>query len=189
VAEIVLFHSAVGRRPAVLRMAQRLSAAGHSVTTPDLYDGEVFDDVDAGVAHMRSIGWPELSRRAQAAVADLPSDLVVAGMSMGTGLAAEIAVSRPGVRGALLLYGGNLPDEPWPADCPVQVHHAVNDPWADEGAAAELIEAVARAGSAASWHLYPGSKHLLDDDDLPAEHDPAATALMWPRIEAFLNGL
>ena len=45
-AHIVLFHSALGLRPAVHRFADALRAAGHQVTTPDLFDGAVFDRLD-----------------------------------------------------------------------------------------------------------------------------------------------
>ena len=47
-AEVVLFHSVLGLRPGVIAAAERLRAAGHTVHTPDLYDGEVFDDLADG---------------------------------------------------------------------------------------------------------------------------------------------
>jgi dihydrofolate reductase len=43
-AEVVLFHSVLGLRPGVIAAADRLRAAGHTVYTPDFYDGEMFDD-------------------------------------------------------------------------------------------------------------------------------------------------
>ena len=186
-ADVVLFHSAVGLRPPVRRVADRLRAAGHDVSTPDLYDGQVFTDVDEGVAHMRSVGWPELLRRAEAAVADLPSGLVLAGMSLGAGIAATIAAGRPGARGVVLLYGPELPDDPWPAELPVQAHYSIDDPWIDDGTV--LMAKAARAGSPVSVHVYPGNRHLLDHDDLPDQHDPAAAELVWRRVEAFLDEL
>ncbi len=44
-AEVVLFHSVLGLRPGVIAAADRLRAAGHTLHTPDYYDGEVFDDL------------------------------------------------------------------------------------------------------------------------------------------------
>lgn len=38
-AEIILFHSALGVRPGVTAAADRLRAAGHTVHVPDYYDG------------------------------------------------------------------------------------------------------------------------------------------------------
>lgn len=50
-AQIVLFHSAYGLRPAVHAAAERLRGAGHTVHTPDLFDGRTFDDIEAGLAY------------------------------------------------------------------------------------------------------------------------------------------
>ena len=60
---IVLFHSGLGLTQHVLDFADVLRADGHEVTTPDLYDGEVFDNLADGVAKRDAIGIPELSRR------------------------------------------------------------------------------------------------------------------------------
>ena len=186
-AEVVLFHSAAGLRPAVLRAADGLRALGHGVTTPDLYDGRTFTDLDEGVAHMRSIGWPELLTRAAAAVEGLPETLVYIGMSMGAGLAATVAATRPGARGVVLLYGPEVPEEPWPAGVPVQAHYAVGDPWVDASSEVLLIRKVADAGGQVSLYVYPGSGHLLDDDDLPDPYDASAAAVLWLRVAAFLG--
>jgi dienelactone hydrolase len=189
VADVVLFHSAVGLRPAVERAAEGLRAHGHTVTTPDLYDGETFTDVDEGVAHMQSISWPELLRRATAAVEGLPADLVYMGMSMGAGLAATLAAAREGARGVVLLYGPEVPEDPWPAGVPVQAHHAAQDRWVDPGSETALISAVTTAGGQVSIHVYPGTGHLLDDDDLPDQFDPVAAPVVWQRVAEFLTAL
>ena len=44
---IVLFHSGLGLTRHVLAFADVLRADGHEVTAPDLYDGEVFDNLAA----------------------------------------------------------------------------------------------------------------------------------------------
>ena len=185
-ADVVLIHSAVGLRPAVVRAADGLRAQGHTVTTPDLYDGKTFTDVDEGVAHMQSIGWPELLRRATVAVNDLPADLVYAGMSMGAGLAATLAAARDGARGVVLLYGPEVPEDPWPTGVPVQAHYAAGDPWVDPGSETALISAVTAGGGHVSLHVYPGDRHLLDDADLPDQHDPVAGPLVWRRVADFI---
>ncbi len=59
-AEVLLFHHAQGQTPGFLAFADELRAAGHTVHTPDLYDGKTFATVDEGVAHAKEI----LCRRA-----------------------------------------------------------------------------------------------------------------------------
>jgi dienelactone hydrolase len=189
VVDVVLLHSTVGRRPAVLRAAQRLSAQGHRVTTPDLFKGEVFDDLEAGMTHADAIGSDELVRRCEAAVAELPSDVVLIGLSMGAGFAALLAANRPGALGVVLLYDAWQPEDPWPAGVPLQIHHSVADPFIEVGSSAAFVTSVASQGGAASLHLYPGNRHLLDYDDLPGQHDASSAALIWARVEAFLATL
>jgi dienelactone hydrolase len=184
--DVVLLHSALGLRPAVRRAGERMTAAGHRVHVPDVYDGAVFGDVDEGVAHMEQIGWPTLVERAEAVGA--PADSVYVGWSMGAGLATHLVQSRPGARGALLLHGGGIEDgDPWPA-VPVAVHHAVDDPWAEPEYRDPLLATAARAGVSAQLHLYPGTGHLFDDEDHP-DFVAASTQLLWERALAWLAEL
>jgi dienelactone hydrolase len=98
-AEVALFHSALGLRPGVIADADRLRATGHTVHTPDYYDGEVFADLDAGTCKRNALGYAEIAARAQAAVADLPAELVFAGFSLETAPAELLAATRPGAHG------------------------------------------------------------------------------------------
>jgi dienelactone hydrolase len=98
-AEIVLFHSALGLRPGVTSAADRLREAGHSVHVPNYYDGEVFDDLDDGLRKRDELGVAEILRRAREAVAGLPAGLVFAGFSLGNDPAELLAAERPGARG------------------------------------------------------------------------------------------
>ena len=52
------------------------AAAGHRVTTPDLYDGATFGTLEEGVAHAEGIGLDEIVARGEGVVADLRADLV-----------------------------------------------------------------------------------------------------------------
>lgn len=189
-ATVVLFHSALGLRPAVETFAEALRGDGHTVHTPDLYAGAVFDDLDAGVAERDRVGIPTLLERAHAAVADLPSEVVYAGFSLGGAPAAVLATSRPGARGLVMMHGALAPAdlglEAWPAALPVQVHTSAEDPWVDAGALAALQAAVP-AGRYEHYE-YPGDAHLFDDAGL-TEHDPAAARAMTERVRAFLVGL
>ena len=185
---VLVLHSALGLRAGVHDAMRRLEAAGHSATAPDLYAGRTFADVGEGVAHADELGWPVLQARTAQALPGLPDDLAVLGTSMGAGLALEVAATRPGVRGALLLHAAMPWDGHWPA-VPVEAHHSVGDRWVDEGQPAALCDQVARAGARASLHVYPGDRHLFTDPGLPDEHVPADTELLWQRALAFLGAI
>jgi dienelactone hydrolase len=194
-AEVVLFHSVLGLRPGVIAAAQRLRAAGHTIHTPDLFDGEVFDDLDDGQRKEEALGYQEIARRAKEAVAELPAELVFAGFSLGAVHAEVLAASRPGALGAVLMHGA-VPVESlsaffgvdrWPEGVPVQVHYAAGDPWVEvEAEVAPLGDDVRGAGAAFEAHAYPCSGHLFADSALP-EYDRASSEAMWERVLDFLN--
>ena len=191
-AEIVLFHSALGLRPAVVEAADRLRAAGHVVHAPDLFEGAAqFDSVGPAMAYVKQIGLPTLGARAAAAVAPLSQSLVYAGFSLGANFAARLAATRPGARGALLFHGGPSPAqlriEAWPATAPVQIHFAASDPWRDNAAIASMSELVRASGADCAVFDYPGSAHLFSDTGLLADYDPASAALMWERALELLR--
>ena len=188
---IVLFHSALGLRPAVRRFADQLRSAGHVVHTPDFFDGDVFDNLNDGVARRDAIGIPALIGRAQESVAHLPKEVVYAGFSMGSSSAQYLAATRSGARGAILMHGA-LPLAmmgvgKWPA-VPVQIHYAVGDPWVEAAQVRALSEAIREAGQSCAVHSYAGSGHLFADEDAN-EYDRASATSMLDRVLRFLEDL
>jgi dienelactone hydrolase len=183
---VVLFHHAQGLTDGVRRFADRLSAAGHDVVLPDLYDGATFATLDEGIAHAERIGFDQVVERGVAAVEGLPAKTVYAGLSLGVMPAQRLAQSRAGALGALLLFSA-VPAEyfgSWPAGVPLQMHLVEDDPVAEEDRPA--AEELARTVDGAELHLYPGTGHLVVDDGLGA-YDEAATALIVERSLAFLD--
>ena len=55
-AEVLLFHHAQGQTSGFHEFAEELRRAGHTVHTPDLYEGQTFDNLEDGVAHADEIG-------------------------------------------------------------------------------------------------------------------------------------
>lgn len=194
-AEVLLVHHVQGLTDGVRAFAERLRAGGHTVHTPDLFDGELPATVDEGVAFVRSVGEEVLGGRTAEALAGLPEELVVAGFSWGGGVAQELAQTRPGVRGALL-YEACLPVTgawaigPWPVTVPVQVHGMQDDPFfgleGDLDAAREIVAAV--GPEVAELFVYPGDQHLFTDSSLPS-FDADATALVVQRSLELLDRL
>jgi dienelactone hydrolase len=184
---ILLFHHAMGQTPGFLAFADELRAAGHTVHTPDLFEGRTFDDVDAGVAHAREVGFGEILRRGTASADGLPDDLVYAGFSLGGMSAQSLAQTRPGARGALLFHSAIASSEfgdAWPAGVPVQIHFMGDDPWGDEDIPA--AEALVQEAENAELFLYPGSGHLFADPGSP-DYDEQAAGLLKQRALAFLE--
>lgn len=187
-AEVLLFHHAQGQTSGFLDFADELRQAGHTVHTPDLYDGRTFDTLDEGVAHAREIGFGEVIERGVGAASDLPSGLVYAGFSLGVLPAQKLAQTRPGARGALLFHSCVPPSEfasSWPSDVPVQVHAMDSDPFFVEEGDLDAANVLVEAAAHAELFLYPGDQHLFADASLPS-YDAAAAALLSRRVLDFL---
>ena len=188
-AEVVLFHHVQGLTPGVVAFADELRAAGHTVHTPDLFDGRTFDSLDEGMAYVRQAGFGEVSARGVRAADGLPREVVHVGFSLGAVPAQELAQTRAGARGALLLHACIPVSEfgtAWPEGVPVQVHAMEDDPFFAEDA--EAARALVAGAADAELFLYPGKQHLFADPSLPS-YDPDAAKLLTRRAVEFLGAL
>jgi dienelactone hydrolase len=190
-AEVVLFHHSQGLTPGVIAFAGTLRAAGHTVHTPDLFEGKTFASIDQGMAYVGEIGFGEVVARAVRAAEALPADVVYAGFSLGVIPSQQLAQTRPGARGALLFYSCIPVSEfggTWPDEVPVQVHAMDADPFFTEEGDIDAARALVEQAKDAELFLYSGDQHLFADSSLPA-YDAAATTLLTERVLAFLAPL
>jgi dienelactone hydrolase len=192
-ADLVLFHHVQGLTDGVRDFAGQLRAGGHTVHTPDLFDGQRPATIDDGIALTQAIGDDTLRERGDRAVASLPAGLVYAGFSFGAATAQRLAQTRHGAHGALLYeacipISGEWAFGPWPDGVPVQIHGMDKDPFfaleGDIDAARELVETA--GPELAQLFIYPGDRHLFTDSSLPS-YDPDAAALVLQRSREFLD--
>jgi dienelactone hydrolase len=188
-AEVLLFHHALGQTAGFQAFADELLSAGHTVHTPDLYNGRTFGTLEEGIAHAQGIGFGEIIERGVRAAEELPSELVYAGFSLGVVPAQKLAQTRPGARGALFFYSCVPTSEfgtSWPADVPVQIHGMDADPiFVGEGDL-EAARAIVQSTEHAELFLYPGDQHYFADSSLPS-YDQSAATLLTQRVLAFLE--
>ena len=190
-AEVVLYHHVQGLTAGVASFADQLRRAGHTVHTPDLFDGQTFASIEAGMDYGREIGFGVLAERGVAAAEALPSaGVVYAGFSFGVMPAQQLAQTRADAGGALLFHAcvpvSEFGDR-WPDGVPVQVHGMDADPYfaeedGDLGAAREIV---ASSGQAELF-LFPGTQHLFADPSLPS-YDESAATLLTDRVLRFLQ--
>jgi dienelactone hydrolase len=194
-AEVALFHHVQGLTDGVRAFAEQLRAGGHTVHTPDLFDGERAATVEDGIALVGRIGEETIDARVNEIVAGLPQGLVYGGFSFGGASAQRLAQTRPGASGALMYESFvSLTAEwafgPWPDGLPVQVHGMDKDPYfaleGDLDAARELAGMI--GPELAEAYTYPGDRHLFTDSSLPS-YDADATALVLSRSLEFLDRL
>jgi len=181
-AEVVVFHHALGLTDFVNDFADTLRGAGHTVHTPDLFGGRTFPTIEDGVAYSEELGGPmAVVERARAAVESLPNEVVYVGFSLGVLAAQSLAQTRPGSRGAVLCYAA-LPlgewGENWPATWPDGVRLQIQILEGDEDF--DFAKDLAAKVAGSELFVYQGTEHYF------AEHDAAARALLTRRILDFL---
>ena len=188
--EVLLFHHAQGLTPGMVAFADELRRAGHTVHTPDLYEGRTFDTVQEGVAHAGEIGFAEVLERGVRAAEGLPTDIVYGGFSLGALPAQQLAQTRPGARGALLFHACVPVSEfspAWPDGVPVRIHAMEADPFFVDDGDIAAARALAQSGADARLFLYSGDQHLFADRSLSSFVEGPA-ALMTSRVIQFLDG-
>lgn len=190
-AQIVLFHHALGLTPGITAFADELRRAGHIVRTPDLFDGHTFDTIEKGMSFVNELGFSEVIARGERAVAGLPMELVYAGFSLGVVPAQKLAQTRPGARGALLFYSCVPVSEfgqAWPKGVPVQVHGMDADPFFVGEGDIDAARALVKEAEYGELFLYSGDQHYFADNSLPS-YDAEAAALLLQRVLKFLAAL
>lgn len=188
-AEVLLFHHAMGQTKGFSAFADELRGAGHTVHTPDLFEGRTFGSIDEGLAHVDEIGFDEVIERGDRAASELPQGLVYAGFSLGVVPAQKLAQTRDGARGALLFYSCVPASEfgaGWPSGVPVQVHGMDADPYFVGEGDIEAARAIVDSTDDAELFLYPGNEHYFADSSLPS-YDADAAALLMRRVLEFLE--
>jgi dienelactone hydrolase len=190
-AEILLFHHVQGLTDGVRALADDLRTAGHTVHTPDLFEGRTYPSIEDGFAYLEALGDGVIDERVARAVEGLPERLVYAGISYGAMAAIRLAVTRPGAAGLVMLESalpivGEWSFGPFPDGIRVQVHGAEGDEFFQEDLPfAEEMPSVL-GPERAEVYLYPGDRHLFTDRSLDA-YDAGAAALVTRRMLAFLD--
>jgi dienelactone hydrolase len=186
-AELLLFHHALGLTAGCVAFADELRAAGHVVHAPDLYEGKTFNELTDGVAYAEQVGFDTIIERGRLAAEPLPNEMVYAGFSLGAMPAQMLAQTRAGAKGALLFHAAIPTSEfgrSWPQGVPLQIHTMADDEWGDADVARELAETI----ESAELFLYPGDRHLFADSTVP-DYDERAATLLKQRVLSFLDNV
>lgn len=190
-AQIILFHHALGLTDGVRALAEQIAAGGHHVHTPDLFDGAVFATVEEGVAHAQQLGFDAITDRGMRAAAQHPEASVVAGISLGVMPAWKAAQVVPGFRACIAMSGALTLDAYaplWQPHTALQIHLGAQDPWAvdeDLPAARAYAATAEHPDRPADLFEYETDKHLFMDSSTD-DHDAALTDLMVRRIHELL---
>ena len=191
-ADVLLFHHIQGLTTGVVEFADELRAAGHTVHTPDLYDGRTFDSIQDGAGLRAGRGRPRLRRAGRRDRAPGCRRAWSTRASPSASQAQRLAQTRPGATGALLFEScipitGEWAFGPWPDGVPGpdprQGRRRVLRP---RGRHRRRPRDRRDRSTDAELFTYPGDQHLFADPSL-ASYDAEAAALLksgcwssWP---------
>jgi dienelactone hydrolase len=180
--EMILFHHIQGLTPGVVAFADELRAAGHTIHTPDLFEGRTFESIEAGQKFIEGVGFETVRNRGAAAADGLPESLAYGGFSLGAMPAQMLVQTRPGALGGLFYHSFADPSwfGDWPDGVPVQIHSMDADPFFVDEGDIDAARPFVAGHPEAELFLYPGDGHLFADSSL-AGYDEGATKLVLER--------
>ncbi len=117
--------------------------------------------------------------------------MVYAGFSLGVVPAQQLAQTREGAAGAVLMEScvpATEFGERWPAAVPVQVHGLDGDEFFVGDGDIEYARAIVAEADRGELFLYPGDGHLFADPG-SASYDAEAAALLLERVLGFLDAV
>jgi carboxymethylenebutenolidase len=181
---VVVIHEGNGITSQLLRVCQRLSAAGYAAIAPDLYfraggsesadfatlmgsldATQVRDDLEHAAAILRGFG---------------ASAIGVTGFCMGGLFAYRSAVASHGFDAAVGFYGARIAQELATPNCPTLLFFGGRDPWIPE------VDIEAVRAYHPSTVVYPDATHgfVRDGSD---SYDASAATDAWARLLQFFG--
>lgn len=188
---VLVLHSWWGLTPWVKDFCRRVAGLGFTVLAPDLLDGALPADAEAGERALAEMDPDELSglvmssaQTLRAVSADSTKPIAVIGFSMGGSLALWLSARLTSEIGAVITFYGAQSIDFDDATARYQGHFADNDHLVSEDDRV-ITESILRLGGRdTDFHLYPGTSHwFFEDGD---NHDADAAELAWERLSAFL---
>jgi carboxymethylenebutenolidase len=191
---VLVLHAWWGLNATVKAFCTRLAASGFVAFAPDLYHGQITDNIAGAKALSSALD----ANQAQADVANATkflnerasqSDrgLAVIGFSLGAYFALELSVTDPEhIRSAVVFYG-TRPGDYSRSRAAYLGHFAESDEFEPQSEVDKLEADLRQAGRPVSFHRYPDTGHWFFEPDRVQAFNPTAASLAWDRTLAFLG--
>jgi len=192
VSGVVVLHAWWGLNDDIRAYADRLAGQGYAVLAPDLFKGQVTDQVaeaerlsqEGDANHPEAIAFDAVDRLAAQLPANAP--LATLAFSFGAPYAIWTPSERPSVVATVVYYGAWADTWVTGSRAPLLGHFAEDDPFTSAEEVTDVAAAFRDAGREMTSHVYPGTKHWFAEPSRP-EFDEAAANLAWDRTLAFLR--
>lgn len=192
---VLVLHAWWGLNDTMKAFCTRLAESGFVAFAPDLYHGQVADNIADAETLGKALDANHLQARAEIAEATMylnkqvgqaDRSLAVIGFSLGAYYALDLAAADPEhIRSVVLFYGTGDGDFRR-SRAAYLGHFAEKDEFEPQSNIDDLEESLRRAGRPVTFYSYSGAGHWFFEPDRPA-YDPAAASLAWERTLAFLK--
>jgi carboxymethylenebutenolidase len=193
---VLVLHAWWGLNDTMKAFCTRLAESGFVAFAPDLYHGEVADNI----ADAESLGNALDTNQAQAKadIADATMflneragqadrGLAVIGFSLGAYYALDLSVADPEhIRSVVIFYGTGGGDYS-SSRAAYLGHFAEKDEFEPQSNVDNLEESLRRAGRPVTFYRYSGTGHWFFEPDRSQAYNQAAASLAWDRTLAFLK--
>ena len=200
---VVVIQHAGGADAFVQSMTDRIAEAGFVGCSPDLYHRDDPNSSDDALTRMGRLRDVNIVADVSAAIEHLKTlpeangdHIGITGFCMGGRVAYLMATHNPGLKAAVVFYGGNIM-VPWgegPAPfhlserigCPVLGLFGEEDGNPNPADVAKLDAELIRLGKAHEFHSYPDAGHAFMNEDRPS-YRPEAARDAWAKCVAWFE--
>ncbi len=193
---VLVLHAWWGLNDTIKAFCTRLAEAGFVAFAPDLYHGQVADNIADAESLGKALNTNHLQAKADIAEAIMflnarvgPADrgLAVIGFSLGANYALDLAAAAPEHIRSVVLFYGTGGDDFSNSRADYLGHFAENDEFEPPANVDSLEESLKQAGRPVTFYRYSGTGHWFFEPDRLQAYNPAAASLAWDRTLAFLK--
>jgi carboxymethylenebutenolidase len=193
---VLVLHAWWGLNDTMKTFCTRLAEAGFVAFAPDLYHGQVADNIADAETLGKALDANHLQAKAEIAAAtrflnervgQAGRGLAVIGFSLGAYYALDLAAADPEHIHSVVIFYGTGDDDYSHSRAAYLGHFAEQDEYEPQANVDHLEEVLRRAGRPVTFYHYSGAGHWFFEPDRPQAYNQAAASLAWERTLAFLK--
>jgi carboxymethylenebutenolidase len=193
---VLVLHAWWGLNDTIKSFCTQLADSGFLAFAPDLYHGNVADNIADAETFGKALDSNFLQAKAEIAQATMflnerigqsARGLAVIGFSLGVYYALDLAAADPEhIRSVVIFYGSG--DGDYSSSRAAYLgHFAENDQFEPQSNIDNLEASLKRAGRPVTFYRYSGTGHWFFEPDVSQAYNQAAASLAWDRTLAFLK--
>jgi carboxymethylenebutenolidase len=193
---VLVLHAWWGLNDTMKVFCNKLAESGFVAFAPDLYHGQIADNITDAEALGSALDENYLQAKAEIAeaakflterVGQDNREMAVIGFSLGAYYALDLAAAAPEHIRSVVLYYGTGDGDYSSSRASYLGHFAENDEFEPQPNIDNLEESLRRAGRPVTFYLYSGTGHWFCEPDRVQAYDQVAADMAWERTLAFLR--